>query len=64
MEEKAGRFYRIRNKKEKMYLTGWGHIVNLVWGRGNEERNVGSRVGLAFWGSFGCMYCLSGQAEC
>lgn len=30
---------RIKNKEERTreYLTGWGHIVNLVWGEKAES---------------------------
>ena len=35
MEWKAGIFYKVRNKgdKKRKYLIGWGHRVNLVWGK-------------------------------
>lgn len=33
MGQKAGRFYRIKNKEKtrRKYLIAWGHTVALVW---------------------------------
>lgn len=39
MGQKAGSLYRIKNKKNTKYLTGWGHTIKLVW----SEEEPGNR---------------------
>lgn len=52
---KSGSFYRIkeertRKRKMKIYLTDWGHTVNLVCGEMEKKRSIGLRGGLVFGG--------------
>ena len=67
MGQKAGRFYRIKNKEqgrdEQKYLIGWGHTVNLVWGEKERENNYRAQSCLGFCGLANWIYCVSGQAE-
>lgn len=39
MRWKAGSFYRTMNKEEKnrKYVIGWGHIVDLLWGEEEQK---------------------------
>lgn len=46
---RAGGFYK-KNKDEKnrKYLIGWGHTVDLAWGEKEQEISIKLRVGLVF----------------
>lgn len=47
---RAGGFYKKKNKDEKnrKYLIGWGHTVDLAWGEKEQEISIKLRVGLVF----------------
>ena len=47
---RAGGFYKKKNKEEKnrKYLTGWAHTVDLAWGEKEQEIRIELRAGLVF----------------
>lgn len=59
--QKAGRFYRIRTKEprrtKRKYLTGWVHMVNLVWGEKEQSKYKG-RQWLGSWGWTDWSWCF------
>ena len=47
-----GSFCRIKSKEEKnrKYLTGWGHRVNLAWGEKEQGNKYRAQSWLGVWG--------------
>ena len=45
-----------KEEKNRKYLIGWDHIVNLVWGKKAQGW-------LGVWGLADWIYCVSGQME-